>query len=101
VIDKNKVNWLLVGTGDISQKRVAPALVAAKPGKLVGVCDIVKDRVEELANAFGAEEVYTDLDDALAKTNANCVYLATPVGLHASQTVKVLEIGRASCRERV
>jgi len=94
VIDKNKVNWLLVGTGDISQKRVAPALVAAKPGKLVGVCDIVKDRVEELANAFGAEEVYTDLDDALAKTNANCVYLATPVGLHASQTVKVLEAGK-------
>jgi predicted dehydrogenase len=89
-----KIDWLLVGTGDISKKRVAPALAAAKPGRILGVCDIVEERANEIAKEFAAEEVFTDLDEALVKTGANCVYLATPVSLHASQTVKTLEAGK-------
>ena len=92
--ERSKVNWLLVGTGDIANKRVAPALVSAQESSLVGVCDVVGERAEQTAKQFKAGEIYTDFDDALAKTSANAAYLATPVALHSAQAAAVLESGR-------
>ncbi len=87
-----KLKWLLVGAGDIAGKRVAAALAGS--GELVAVCDIVRERAEQTAAQFGAREVYTNLDEALAATPADAVYLATPVFLHAGQARDVLESGR-------
>lgn len=89
---RDKLKWLLVGAGDIAGKRVAPALAAS--GELVAVCDIVRERAEQTAGQFGAREVYSDLEEALAGTSAEAVYLATPVFLHARQAREVLESGR-------
>jgi predicted dehydrogenase len=86
------MKWLLVGAGDIAAKRVAAALSGS--GELVAVCDIVRERAEQAAGQFGAREVYEDLDEALAGTAANAVYLATPVFLHARQARQVLGSGR-------
>jgi len=88
------VDWLLVGTGDISQKRVAPALAAARPGRLVAVCDLAAQSARKLAEQYGAAEVFTDFGEALKKTSANAVYLATPVFLHAPQAAMALQAGK-------
>ncbi|MFA5865677.1 MAG: Gfo/Idh/MocA family oxidoreductase [Phycisphaerae bacterium] len=90
----SEVKWLLVGTGDIANKRVAPALNGVKNSRLVGVCDVVRKRAEKLACEVRASEVFTDLDEALARSSANAVYLATPIFLHAPQTIKALEAGK-------
>jgi predicted dehydrogenase len=90
--------WLLVGAGDIAGKRVAAALAAS--GRLAAVCDVVQERAEQVAGPFGASEVYKDLDEALAGTSADAVYLATPVFLHARQARQVLESGRHALVEK-
>jgi len=92
--EDDRVDWLLVGTGDIAKKRVAPALSGSTPGRLVAVCDVVRQRAEKLAREFDVTETYADLDEALAQTSANAVYLATPVHLHAQQTAQALEAGK-------
>ncbi len=89
-----EVSWLLVGLGAIAGKRVASALSDAAAARLVGVCDVVPERVEEFADEYGVAETYTDLDRALRQTSAEAVYLATPVSLHSSMAVQVLESGR-------
>ncbi|MFH1616668.1 MAG: Gfo/Idh/MocA family oxidoreductase [Planctomycetota bacterium] len=91
---KNNVNWLLVGTGDIAEKRVAPALSAARNSGITALCDVSRNRAEEMAKAYGVSEVYTDFDKALAETSANAVYLATPIFLHSAHTIKALEAGK-------
>jgi predicted dehydrogenase len=58
------------------------------------VCDTVADRARSLAADFGAGEVFTDYADALARTSAPLVYLATPVFLHAGQTEAALVAGK-------
>jgi len=88
---EQKVDWLLVGTGDIATKRVAPALATTARSSIVGVCDVVPERAREMAEDVGAGEIYTDIDDALNKTVANAVYLATPIFLHAAGAIKALE----------
>jgi len=88
---ENSVNWLLVGTGDIAKKRVAPALNETENSRIAGLCDPDQTRFREIAKEYGIDEIYTDLDDALKNTKANAVYLATPVFLHAEHTIKALE----------
>ena len=89
-----KVRWLLVGTGDIAKKRVAPALTSCAGSDLVGVCDIVRERAEKVADEFGAQRVFDTLQQGLADRDVDAVYLATPVWLHARQAAKVLQAGK-------
>ncbi len=62
------IKWLLVGAGDIAQKRVGAALRDAKHSKLVAVCDINEERVRSLVNEFSVEQSFTSLEEALEKS---------------------------------
>ena len=91
---ENKIRWLLVGAGAIASKRVAMALSESKNGTLVGVCDVLQDQANECAAKHGVKEVYSDFDQALAKTSADAVYIATPVFLHVPQATKAIGAGK-------
>lgn len=89
-----QVKWLLVGAGDIAHKRVAPALAAAPASALVGICDPRQEAARELAAQHSATEIYADLAEALERTQADAVYLATPVHLHAAHCIQALQAGK-------
>jgi predicted dehydrogenase len=89
-----QINWLLVGTGDIASKRVASALIHARGSRLAAVCDRVGERAQALAAKYGVDQIFTDLDEALNKSGANAVYVATPVDLHIPQAIAALEAGK-------
>ena len=90
----DNVKWLLVGTGDIANKRVAPALVDADNSELVAVCDLRKEEADKLAEKMSVSDVYTDFATALAESSADAVYLATPIWLHTEQAIQALEAGK-------
>jgi predicted dehydrogenase len=87
------LKWLLAGAGDIARKRVAPALREVNGSRIVAVCDPDAQRAGELARDFGIETVYRDYREALEKSDADSVYIATPVGLHVPMTVEALRSG--------
>lgn len=87
------MNWLLVGAGDISAKRVLPALTAAPRSNVVGVCDLDETRANALAASCGAT-AYTDYAVALSESGADAVYVATPIFLHVPQAIQALEAGK-------
>lgn len=84
------VKWLLVGAGDIAGRRVAPALCAAANSELVAVCGRSSGRAEALAATMNIKKVYHDYDRALAETDADAVYIATPHHLHVEMALKAL-----------
>jgi len=90
----NTVRWLLVGAGDIAKKRVAPALAGIPGSEIVAICDPRAETAIELATQYDIGRVYSELELALRDSPADCVYLATPVGLHAEQAIQVLQAGR-------
>jgi 1,5-anhydro-D-fructose reductase (1,5-anhydro-D-mannitol-forming) len=83
------VQWLVIGIGDITTKRVFPALLAEPRSQLAGIVT----RHPEKAERYGVPS-WIDLADALRESGANAVYVATPVSLHALQTVASLRAGR-------
>jgi len=90
----SKVRWLLVGAGDVSRKRVAPALNEAKGSVITAIADTQPDRARDLAQEYSVNETFENLAEALKKSSANAVYIATPVFLHVKHAIAALESGR-------
>ena len=53
-----------------------------------------KEKGQMLADKYGVEKVYTDMDSFLADDEINCVYVASPNILHYEQTKKSLLAGK-------
>jgi predicted dehydrogenase len=83
------LSWLVVGVGDITRKRVLPAILAEPRSRLAGI--VTRDPAK--AEPYGVRS-WSDLDSALAASDATVVYVATPVFLHAPQTIAALRAGR-------
>ena len=83
------VNWLVAGVGDIAKKRVLPAILAEPRSRLAGL--VTRDPAR--AEPYGVP-AWRSLDDALAESGADAVYIATPVFLHAPQSIASLHAGR-------
>ena len=83
------LRWLLVGIGDIATKRVLPAILAEPRSQLAGIVTRTPAKAEPYAVPS-----WTDLDAALSHSAADAVYIATPVFLHAPQTIAALRAGK-------
>ena len=79
------LNWLVVGIGDISTRRVIPAIHAEPRSTLYGVVSRDTTRGQGFA-----DRVWNNLEDALSDPKIDAVYIATPVALHAPQTIAAL-----------
>jgi predicted dehydrogenase len=83
------LSWLVVGVGDITRKRVLPAILAEPRSRLAGI--VTRDPAK--AEPYGVPS-WGNLAAALAACDATAVYIATPVFMHAAQTVAALHGGR-------
>jgi predicted dehydrogenase len=88
------LNWGLIGAGDIARKRIAPALRDLPSCNLVAVNRARAELAEEFAREFGAKKWFTDWEELLGDDEIEAVYIATPVFLHAAQTVTAAEAGK-------
>jgi predicted dehydrogenase len=89
-----KVRWGLIGCGDISRKRVAPALRDIAECELVAVNRARAELARQFAEEFGAKRWYGDWRELIADDEVDAVYIATPVYLHAEQTIAAAEAGK-------
>jgi predicted dehydrogenase len=89
-----KLHWGLIGCGDIARKRVAPALRDLADSELVAVNRAQSELAETFAKEFGARRWYRDWRELLADEEVEAVYLATPVNLHAEQTIAAAEASK-------
>ena len=86
---KVMLNWLVIGVGDITSKRVIPAILAEPRSHLYGI--VTRDPGKR---RYLAENVWSDLTAALADPAIDVVYVGTPVFLHAGQTIAALRAGK-------
>jgi 1,5-anhydro-D-fructose reductase (1,5-anhydro-D-mannitol-forming) len=83
------VNWIVIGIGDITRRRVIPAIEAEPRSQLYGI--VTRDPAK--AAEYGVRSWKT-LDEALSHSSVGAVYVATPVFLHAPQTIASLRAGK-------
>jgi predicted dehydrogenase len=84
------LKWLVIGIGDITRKRVIPAIQSEPRSSLHGV--LTRDPAK--AEAYPGTRVWTSLDEALKDPEIDAVYVASPVALHAEHAIAALRAGR-------
>lgn len=89
-----RIRWGLIGCGDISRRRVAPALRDSRLCELVAVSRAKAELAEAFAKEFGARRWCADWQDLLMDYEIDAIYIATPVHLHAEQTIAAAERGK-------
>ena len=90
-----KLHWLVVVIGDISTRRVIPAIQAEPRSVLHGVVSRDHSKGE-----IYADRVWTDLNEALRDPDIGAVYVATPVFLHSEQTLAALRANKHTLCEK-
>jgi predicted dehydrogenase len=86
--------WGLIGAGDIARRRVAPAMRDSPESELVAVSRARADLAGAFAAEFGARRSYPRWQDLVVDTDLHGVYVATPVDVHAEQTIAAAEAGK-------
>jgi predicted dehydrogenase len=88
------LRWGLIGAGDIVRRRVAPALNALENCDLVAVSRERAELAKSFAAEFGIRKWFGDWRHLVADDEIDAVYVATPVYLHAEQTIAAAEAGK-------
>jgi len=87
------LQWGVIGAGDIVRRRVAPALRESNSCELVAISRARADLGDD-AKALGARRWHPRWRDLVADDEVQSVYVATPVYLHAEQTIAAAEAGK-------
>ena len=87
------LKWGVIGAGDIVRRRVAPALCESPSCDFVAVSRS-RAGLADAALAMGAKRFHPDWRTLVQSEDVQCVYVATPVHLHAQQTIAAAEAGK-------
>ncbi|NUQ63660.1 MAG: Gfo/Idh/MocA family oxidoreductase, partial [Pirellulales bacterium] len=90
-MSSRRVNWAIVGIGDIVRKRVGAAILHQPDSVLRACVEIDPQSRRAEIESLAPQQVYTRLDEMLADPAVDAVYLATPVHLHAPQAIAALK----------
>jgi predicted dehydrogenase len=86
---KNSLRFGIIGCGKIAPRHAAEIV---KHGKLIAVCDTVRERADRLGAAYGARAYYA-IEEVFENEDLDVVAICTPNGLHAEHSILALQAG--------
>lgn len=99
LLERDFLRIAVIGCGNIFGWRTHPSLYGM-PVQLVALCDVDEPRARQYANAFGADRVYTDYAEMLAKEELDGVIVAPGSKHHPRIAVDVMEAGLSVLTEK-
>jgi predicted dehydrogenase len=90
----NKVNWGIIGCGDVTELKSGPAFNKVAGSKLVAVMRRSDEKVKDYALRHKVPLFFTDADALINHPDINAVYVATPPDTHSLYAMKAMEAGK-------
>jgi UDP-N-acetyl-2-amino-2-deoxyglucuronate dehydrogenase len=87
-----QVRCAVVGLGAIGPTHMS-AIDAIENARLVAVCDLVREKVDKYADAYGCKAYY-DLDTMLRDPDIDLVHICVPSGMHAELGMRAAAAGK-------
>ena len=88
------MRWGIIGLGDIAERNFTPALALAEDSELVSVLSRSREKAQDFAKKHGVPRAFDTLEGMLADPQLDAVYIASPNGLHAEQTIAAARAGK-------
>jgi predicted dehydrogenase len=89
-----KITWGILSTANIGVKRVIPAILAGRAGRIGAIASREAGRAAKIAAKFAIERSYGSYEELLADADIEAVYNPLPNHLHVQWTVKALDAGK-------
>lgn len=90
----HKINWGIIGCGDVAEVKSGPAFNKVNDSKLIGIMRRDKDKVMDFAKRHNVSNWYTEASELLDNQNINAVYIATPPSSHLEYAIAALKAGK-------
>ena len=88
-----KLKVAVIGCGSIARRRHLPEYNAEENVEIVAVCDVVKERAEDMVSLYGGT-AYTDYLTLLEDDEIDAVSVCLPNALHAPVSIAALKAGK-------
>lgn len=88
------IRWGMIGTGDVTEIKSAPALYSLPHSQLIGVTNRTRAKADSWVQRHGHGTVFPDAAALLADPRIDIVYIATPPGDHLALTRQAAAAGK-------
>ena len=89
-----KINWGIVGCGDVTELKSGPAFNKVKNSSLVAVMRRDTEKAKDYARRHNVPKWYDDANSLINDPEVNAIYIATPPSSHEQYTMAALQTGK-------
>lgn len=90
----NKINWGIIGCGNVTEIKSGPAFNKVENSSLVAVMRRNEGKVIDYALRHNVPKWYTDANSMINDPAVNAVYIATPPSTHEQYTLAAIAAGK-------
>ena len=90
----NRINWGIIGCGDVTEVKSGPALKKIKGSDLLAVMRRTPGKAADYAKRHGVPKWFDDANKLIHDPDIDAVYIATPPETHAKYTIMAAEAGK-------
>ena len=90
----NKINWGIIGCGDVTEVKSGPAFNKVKNSSLVAVMRRDQEKAKDYARRHNVPKWYADAYQLINDLEINAIYIATPPSSHEEYTIAALQAGK-------
>ena len=89
-----QLNIGIIGAGRIGKVHMQSITYNVPTAKVLGITDVFKDGLQELADKYGIEKVYNDYKEMLADKDIDAVLVCSSTDTHADISIEAAEAGK-------
>ncbi|MDD4489259.1 MAG: Gfo/Idh/MocA family oxidoreductase [Paludibacter sp.] len=89
-----KINWGIIGCGNVTELKSGPAFNKIEHSRLVAVMRRNADLAQDYARRHQVPRFYADADLLIHDPEVNAIYVATPPDTHAMYAIKAMRAGK-------
>ena len=89
-----KINWGIIGCGDVTELKSGPAFNKVKNSELVAVMRRDAAKAKDYALRHHVPKWYSDANELINDPAVNAIYIATPPSSHEAYTIAALQAGK-------
>lgn len=90
----NKINWGIIGCGDVTEIKSGPAFNKVPHSSLIAVMRRNAEKAKDYAQRHCVSKWYNDAKKLIDDPEINAIYVATPPQSHKEYTLMALEAGK-------
>ncbi len=90
----NKVQWGIIGCGDVTEVKSGPAFSRVENSELIAVMRRNSEKAKDYAKRHNVSKWYDDADKLINDKDLNAIYIATPPSSHLEYTIKAANAGK-------